>query len=451
MFILKEKIIFSFLHYYIYIAMNFCYVKTSAKILVIIAFVYVISMIPIYKSVVDFPREGISGDGGFFLNSKSYHLFYLYKGDRLSFYGRADTQYSYRVIIEIRGVLTDLFFNWSETFDVRNPRLPVFIAPKSDWYFINFTTVSSRNELDGFSYSNAVFEITRSYVADKALNIFPYIAVIILVSYALTTFLSAKYRWVRRITWDLGSSYLWILIVVAAFIFIDLFSQFRTSFSLADEDIRFLNENNYTYPKSTYILTEGIYWFVPVDTLIQLFLILGIMVNLINVSYMLDRKFYRIDASIDKGLLKTYLVKWFVGFLILLIPYIMTKFYIDILSFEDFDALYRAYSEGLALRLLIDVYTVFYYYSIIYSLAYLIRNISIAIPIILAPLLVYLWGVDVALIKIFYRLPFSLRFLLLQGCLEPSRCINLEMWALLPLPFMLLISTYLINRFRDLG
>ena len=402
-----------------------------------------------FNSYAEYPRPGLSEGGTFngFTNIVLGGYYFLYKGDRLSFEARIEGG-PYLVNIQIMGLFSGTILKWSDTFDEYIPRLPTFIPEKNDWYIIivNVSHVNRSGELN-IQYSISTYEDARDLVVENSLITAPYIILVFTLIAAGLSLLSIKNRNIDFLEWEISSLYKWILPISGLIIFIDTFEKFHGSLIPWIDLMGF--EPNISSP-TTYSLYESIYKWVDQNQVILTIVLFSVVINLINISYYLDGKYQRIYYLLGMDLQRFYLFKWFSGYIMVALPYVLAKIYVDIVILGVWDALSHEYIIGLFQQVLLDFYTILYLYTIIFVPATMVRSMAASISILMAPLITYIWIGDDPVIGTFFNIPMEFKMHLMRGCPSLVACLGVWKVSLLFLPAILLIASLVASRYRDL-
>ncbi len=422
------------------------YVKVGITILI---FLILVTFVTLFNSTFSFPRKGVSNSVE--VTTRGYigfiELVFLYRGDRYSFKAVLPHNIS-NVSIYIRGILTGENFKWSGGLNTSSRNLPVFIPRLNDWYLIKIEfNISKPIEFVNIQYDTSSYEVPRYNIADFSTSLIPFLAIGIFIIYILIILLESRSTFLKLIIWELSSLYKWILFLTSIVVFIDLYEGFNTVYAVSEVIYPMAKE---AFNMTPYSLLEGIYNGVNFDRLVNILLILSIIVNLMNVSYYLDRKFQRVYITLGMDFKRIYFTKWFTGYLIVAASYILAKTYVDSMVFQPLPTLFNAYSNTIIQRILFDLYLTFYYYTIIFSIAISSRNISTSVPLLMTTLILRIWLMEHPIINHLFNFPIYIRDLLLQGCIDLIGCLDGYNLILFLLPFIMLVISYLINSVRDI-
>ena len=428
---------------------------SSFKVL-IISLVLVTSLLSVisYKSMSEFPSQGLSlnigfgGEARYYNRTEFVHLVYLYPEDRVTLNFRVSAV-TYNLTVVIQGLLRNHTYRWSTGISSYGSHAPVFIPEYPDWYLI--TSIFTVHNSDGewmIDLSISSFEVPRDGVYHYINMIAPIIIVATIFSLLGLYILSRKLRLVGILTWEILSIYKWIIPIIAFLSFLDIFSAFKDIilFEYLPPPGTYFDLNRMNI--SSYQLLEGVYAGFGVGRAVNLLIIYSIIVNLINISYYNDRRFHRVYTSMGLSKLNIYMLKFLSGLILIFTPYLMSKILLDIVIFQEPNILAGLYGEGFLYRFLIDLYIVLYYYSMIFFATIIIKNSAVALPIAISPLLVKSWLSNNQLVNRFMGFPFRLRRILLSDIPQPI--LTLENLPYLTLPFILLLISLIIYLLRDL-
>ncbi len=407
-----------------------------------------------YNSDVSFPRNGFYGlySVGFYGGKEVYNIFstFLYRDDRLSFQATL-SEGSYQIEIVIKGLLTNRMYNWSGYVEYPRPKLPVFIPEDNDWYII-YVKLYPLNSTEEDSFNADIilssYENERRFVADL-LNMFILPILVLSEIVVLTSiYLYLKFRTVRMFSWEVSSFYKWIISGIVFVIFTVLLGVFTSV--LLDHELLAFPEEIDNFVISPFAIIDGVYPQSLYYRFANLILILSLMINLLNVSYYMDRKFHRIYLSMGYDKSRIFLLKFMTGYLLILIPFTLAKIFMDFLIFGSPVSVLKVYTSSYLWRFLYDSYFILYYYVIIFSITISLKSMSSSILASITPLLLRSWIGDNAVVSQFFGYPLWIRYSMIYCREDLLQCFLSNNTLFLILPFLILIVGYIVFVYREL-